>query len=801
MANWTTLKTAIANVIKTNGNQEITGQVLQNVLNNIVSSIGKNATFAGIATPTTNPGIPDGPVFYLASEPGVYANFGSAELTDQLIILINKNGNWVKQDSGIVTSAKVLELENKTSNYLRDVNIIDFFKKNEAVIVYGNVGEIASKIEFIQKETFVSYTTNCKEGDEFVLSGQCVSVNARAYVFLSSNNTILLKSPQNEALNDTHIIAPKDSNTAYFCFSANSAIKFEKVSTAMQEIENEITEINKNVDGIIKNVDDIIYINEGTEHEIYNDGLKSKQYITVDGILGTASRYWSVEFQVNKGIKYKLNSNNVTNQTVTRIVGLKDGKISAILVHNESSNFKEYTFVCDGTYDEVLWMLSNAYDIDGIPSIIEYEGYDQFLNPNIKLPYTIYDNVYNRMDNYVAKSNVLYAYASQSDAGDLVDNGTNVFIGYDDNNINSIQRAINSIPSDTLEQWYIYAVGKFNVTSFEYLATEDPLHEQSSEDYLCYIALVAKRNIHILGIGNRDTKIICNLPNSGFPTKVANLHPLLIKQTRNCSFHNFYIYGKNVRYTVHVNGTTESASEKLWFDNVEFDSDTNEGEAATSWPYGSQNIGIDIAPNMELYFTNCINPFLRGHFSPQGWGRHYVSFVGCHFYGDATNVIPSSKDIPSIHCSVEYNFVGNKFYGAASFINGNINSDAVRMKISGYGNSVVFIPKPTVYFNEITDIAQIYKTTETILSGNLVDRYGILANGRIEAIAVFDSDGEKVICAKNIMYKIDDIILSEGYTPKSGDYLIAENGKLKKSEYPTNAYVYSRTGTEYMILE
>lgn len=799
MGNYEQLKQAISDVIKTNGNQEITGAIMQNALLSIISTVGSNATFAGIATPDTNPGRPDQNVFYLASEPGIYSNFGGVELTDQVLIFTNKKGNWAKQDFGIATSAKILELENKTSSYLRDVNIIDFFKKNEAVIVYGSVGEIASKIEFIQKASFVYLTTNCKEGDEFVLSGQCISVNARAYVFLSSDNTILLKSPQNEVLNDTHIIAPKDSNTAYFCFSENSAIKLEKVSTTIREIKNEITELQQDITEINKNVDDIIYTNEGTRREIYNDGLKTKQYIT-NGILGTASRYWSVKFQVKKGIKYKLNSNNVTNQTLCRIAGLKNGLISKILVPNESSEYKEYSFVCDGTYDEVLWMLSNAYSIDGIPSIIEYEGYVQFLNPIIQLPSTIYDNVYNRMDNYVAKSNVLYAYANQSDAGDLVDNGTDVFIGYDKNNINSIQRAINSIPSDTLEQWYIYAVGEFNVTSFDYFATEDPLHEQSTEDYLCYIALVAKRNIHILGVGNRDTKIICNLPNSGFPTNVGNLHPLLIKQTRNCSLHNFYIYGKNVRYTVHVNGITESVSEKLWFDNVEFDSGANEGEAATSWPYGSQNIGIDIAPNMELYFTNCINPFLRGHFSSQGWGRHYVSFVGCYFYGDATNVVPS-KDFPSMRCSVEYNFVGNKFYGVASLINGNINSDAVKIKISGYGNSILYIPKPTKYFNEIADIAQIYKTKETILSGNLVDRYGVLANGRIEAIAVFDSDGKKVICAKNIMYKIDDIILSEGYTPQSGDYLIAENGKLKKSEYPTNAYVYSRAGIKYMILE
>ena len=800
MGNYEQLKQAISDVIKTNGNQEITGAIMQNALLSIISTVGSNATFAGIATPDTNPGKPDQNVFYLASEPGIYSNFGGVELADQVLVFTNKKGNWAKQDSGIATSAKIIELGNKTSSYLRDVNIIDFFKKNEVVIVYGSVGEIASKIEFIQSKPFVYLITNCKEGDEFVLSGQCVSVNARAYVFLSSDNTILLKSPQNEVLNDTHIIAPKDSNTAYFCFSANSAIKLEKVSTTIREMKNEITGFQQDITEINKNVDDIISTNEGTRREIYNDRLKTKQYITAEGVLGTASRYWSVKFQVNKRIKYKLNSNNVTNQTLCRVIGLKNGLISKILVHNESSEYKEYSFVCDGTYDEVLWMLSNAYSIEGTPSIIEYEGYSQFLNPNIQLPSTIYDNIYNRMDNYVAKSNVLYAYASQSDAGDLVDNGTDVFIGYDENKINSIQRAINSIPSDTLEQWYIYAVGEFNVTSFEYFATEDPLHEQSTEDYLCYIALVSKRNIHILGVGNRDTKIICNLPNSGFPTNVGNLHPLLIKQARNCSLHNFYIYGKNVRYTVHVNGTTESASEKLWFDNVEFDSGANEGEAATSWPYGSQNIGIDIAPNMELYFTNCINPFLRGHFSSQGWGRHYVSFVGCYFYGDATNVVPS-KDLPSMHCSVEYNFVGNKFYGVASLINGNIKSDAVKIKISGYGNSILYIPKPIEYFNEIADIAQIYKTKETILSGNLVDRYGVLANGRIEAIAVFDSDGKKVICAKNIMYKIDDIILSEGYTPQSGDYLIAENGKLKKSEYPTNAYVYSMAGIKYMILE
>lgn len=95
MANWTTLKTAIADVIKTNGNQEITGAVLQNTLNSIVNAIGENATYAGIATPSTNPGAPDGPVFYFANVSGVYSNFNGIKLENPgLVVLYNASGTW-----------------------------------------------------------------------------------------------------------------------------------------------------------------------------------------------------------------------------------------------------------------------------------------------------------------------------------------------------------------------------------------------------------------------------------------------------------------------------------------------------------------------------------------------------------------------------------------------------------------------------------------------------------------------------------------------------------------------------------
>lgn len=110
MANWSTLKAAVAKVIKTNGNQEITGAVLQNALNNIISNVGENATFAGIATPVTNPGTPDGPVFYLALEKGIYSNFAGIELNGKefTVFYNNSNGTWLYSSLGEMGSGSAV---------------------------------------------------------------------------------------------------------------------------------------------------------------------------------------------------------------------------------------------------------------------------------------------------------------------------------------------------------------------------------------------------------------------------------------------------------------------------------------------------------------------------------------------------------------------------------------------------------------------------------------------------------------------------------------------------------------------
>lgn len=107
MAKWDSLKSAISEVITSNGNQEITGQLLQHTLLSIVNSIGENATFIGLAAPSTNPGIHDGPVFYLASGPGTYASFAGIIVNAGEVACLKWDGaTWSK------VAAKTVEVVN-----------------------------------------------------------------------------------------------------------------------------------------------------------------------------------------------------------------------------------------------------------------------------------------------------------------------------------------------------------------------------------------------------------------------------------------------------------------------------------------------------------------------------------------------------------------------------------------------------------------------------------------------------------------------------------------------------------------
>lgn len=107
MANYSILKAAIQAVIKQNGNNEITGALLQAQLLSMINSLGANYQFAGIATPAANPGTPDQNVFYLASTAGTYANFGGLVLADGEVAVLKYNGSWSKDLTGVAQASSI----------------------------------------------------------------------------------------------------------------------------------------------------------------------------------------------------------------------------------------------------------------------------------------------------------------------------------------------------------------------------------------------------------------------------------------------------------------------------------------------------------------------------------------------------------------------------------------------------------------------------------------------------------------------------------------------------------------------
>ena len=217
MANWTILKNAIANVIKTNGNQEITGQVLQNTLTNIINVVGENATFVDVATPSTNPGTPYGPVFYLAAGPGVFSNFGITLSISECAVFLWNGVSWIKKTISFsleafkhITSTGIYNLPGYISTIgsfvasesYKSTDFIPLIKKHSGIIIENiKVGPSSLAIAFydehkvfisgINDTTFVNISVeDIPENAKYIRCGTLVYDGKNAILYV--NNIVAL---------------------------------------------------------------------------------------------------------------------------------------------------------------------------------------------------------------------------------------------------------------------------------------------------------------------------------------------------------------------------------------------------------------------------------------------------------------------------------------------------------------------------------------------------------------------------------------------------------------------------------
>lgn len=267
MGNYEQLKQAVSNVIKSNGTQAITGQVLQNTLLTIINTIGGNMQFAGVANVKTNPGTPDKNLFWIASQSGTYVNFGNIVLNPgESAVLTWKNGAFAKAILGLATDKRVEELIQSLSSYRRGYvlenngTIIDhrtiFVREGYVSLMQGETeinykgkvfGNAAAICFYDEAKTFISAIPSSGSGTVYELKSQPIPSNAK-YIRYSNTFGVSLSIYTNvrqiEYMPLSEIELIKQTSDNAILTAKQAQLTADLVRDSMLVINNDIDQTN-----------------------------------------------------------------------------------------------------------------------------------------------------------------------------------------------------------------------------------------------------------------------------------------------------------------------------------------------------------------------------------------------------------------------------------------------------------------------------------------------------------------------------------------------------------------------------
>ena len=267
MGAYTNLKNAIKQVIKQNGNQEITGQLLQNTLLSMVDTLGTDYKYCGIATPTTVPSTEEGNIYYFAKESGSYTNFTDSAHTnlhidEQGLYVFTKNaetGWWssenlvsIADELGDATDKVVSQKAVTEIHRLYDIlsqSILSILN-NAATLSISGIYYSTSKNQIVySNSTYNSYVLRVEEAKTYIIENIKVFNNI-VYIledypnvgdtnlvnYMAAKNEItiptgikyILINVQVDSINKAARIYPKDS-LAYYSNIDNLAHKIDEL--------------------------------------------------------------------------------------------------------------------------------------------------------------------------------------------------------------------------------------------------------------------------------------------------------------------------------------------------------------------------------------------------------------------------------------------------------------------------------------------------------------------------------------------------------------------------------------------
>ena len=258
MSNYNSLRGTIDANIKQNGRQEITGQILNSVLNQMVTTLGAGYQFAGVATldPATDPGTPDAKVFYIANGKGTYTNFGGVEVTEDDVVVLYWDSSWHKVSTGIASQEKLSELESETNNATGLLTYSGYISVNNGKF-----------IEYAQSKA-TGYLPIDKSGD-IVINGVYCPPTAAILAFYDKDKNNLANIAGDRTF---HFVCEKsnipenakyirvsgtdfNADVSIYCMSIVSGVSL--LAEELNLLQNETTEIKTAIEVVTNKVDSI----------------------------------------------------------------------------------------------------------------------------------------------------------------------------------------------------------------------------------------------------------------------------------------------------------------------------------------------------------------------------------------------------------------------------------------------------------------------------------------------------------------------------------------------------------------
>lgn len=240
MSNYNSLKATIDANIKQNGRQEITGQILNSVLNQMVTTLGAGYQFAGVATIDTNPGTPDAKVFYIANGKGTYTNFGGINVTEDEVVVLYWDSSWHKVSTGIASQAKLTELDDKKKDNNLFLGVYDpvLTKIIKSIKVYSNKYKSLYVIELVHSEAGRILYVDAIEDDE---TRHHFGYYVKDTSLVSSNETITLTEEGSADVIDVFVTW----NNIYANIT-NIAVEVN-MNEVVQDCNKELSDINEKI--------------------------------------------------------------------------------------------------------------------------------------------------------------------------------------------------------------------------------------------------------------------------------------------------------------------------------------------------------------------------------------------------------------------------------------------------------------------------------------------------------------------------------------------------------------------------